>query len=109
MRREGFELGISQPRVILKEVDGETHEPFEDVTVDCDEAHSGAVIEKLNQRGGDMRDLRAEGDGRSRMRWIIPSRGLIGYRNEFLTDTRGTGTISHIFSHYAKAKAVDTP
>jgi GTP-binding protein len=105
MRREGFELGISQPRVILKEVDGDTHEPFEDVTVDCDEAHSGAVIEKLSVRGGDMRDLRAEGDGRARMRWIIPSRGLIGYRNEFLTDTRGTGTISHIFSHYAKAKA----
>ncbi|MDP6945171.1 MAG: translational GTPase TypA, partial [Myxococcota bacterium] len=105
MRREGFELGISQPRVILKEVGGETQEPFEDVTIDCDEAHSGAVIEKLNQRGGDMRDLRAEGDGRARMRWLIPSRGLIGYRNDFLTDTRGSGTLSHIFSHYAKVKA----
>jgi GTP-binding protein len=105
MRREGFELGISQPRVILKEVDGETHEPYEDVTIDCDEAHSGAVIEKLNERGGDMRDLRADGDGRARMRWIIPSRSLIGYRNDFLTDTRGTGTISHIFSHYAREKA----
>ena len=89
----------------MKEVNGETHEPFEDVTIDCDEIHSGAVIEKLNIRGGDMRDLRAEGDGRARMRWIIPSRGLIGYRNDFLTDTRGSGTISHIFSHYAKEKA----
>ena len=104
MRREGFELGISQPRVILKEIDGVNHEPFEDVTIDCEEAHSGSVIEKLNKRGGEMRDLRVDASGRSRMQWLIPSRGLIGYRSEFLTDTRGSGTMSHIFSHYGEAR-----
>ena len=105
MRREGFELGVSQPLVILKEVDGHTHEPFEDVAVDCDEAFSGSVIEKLNLRGGELRDLRVDqGAGISRMRWLIPSRGLIGYRSEFLTDTRGTGTLAHVFSHYAPVK-----
>ena len=105
MRREGFELSISQPRVILKEIDGVTHEPFEDLSVDCEESYSGSVIEKLNQRGGDLRDLRVDTDGHSRMRWVVPARGLIGYRSDFLTDTRGTGTLSHVFSHYDVQKA----
>jgi GTP-binding protein len=104
MRREGYELSISQPRVILKELDGVTEEPFEDVSVDCEESYSGTVIEKLNQRGGELRDLRVDADGHSRMSWILPSRGLIGYRSEFLTDSRGTGTLSHVFSHYAPTK-----
>jgi len=104
MRREGFELSISQPRVILREVDGATHEPFEEVVIDCDEANSGTVIEKLNIRGGDLQDLVVTEDGRSRMRWLSPSRGLIGYRSEFLTDTRGTGTMNRIFAHYGPAR-----
>jgi GTP-binding protein len=99
MRREGFELSISQPQVILKEIDGQTHEPFEEVVLDCAEAGSGTVIEKLNLRGGEMKDLVVQG-GHARMKWTIPSRGLLGYRSDFLTDTRGTGNIYHVFSHY---------
>ncbi|MGM0576215.1 MAG: translational GTPase TypA [Myxococcota bacterium] len=104
MRREGFELSISQPLVILREYDGVVHEPVEEVIVDCEEGYSGLVIEKLNQRGGDLQDLRVDSDGHARMRWAVPSRGLIGYRSEFLTDTRGTGTLAHTFSHYAASK-----
>ncbi|MFT7578670.1 MAG: GTP-binding protein [Myxococcota bacterium] len=105
MRREGFELTISQPQVILKQVDGKTHEPYEDLAVDCGEAYAGSVIDKLNQRNGDMLDMQNMTDGHTRMRWSIPSRGLIGYRSEFLTDTRGTGTMMHVFSHYAEQKS----
>jgi GTP-binding protein len=100
MRREGFELGISRPQVILKEIDGVSCEPFEDVVVDCADAYSGSVIDKLKRRGGELRDLYVDPEGQSRMGWIVPSRGLIGYRSEFLTDTRGTGTLVHRFSHY---------
>jgi len=100
MRREGFELAISQPQVILKEIDGEMCEPVEEVAIDCSADYQGLVIEKLNQRGGNMTDLSTALDGHSRMRWHVPSRGLIGYRSEFLTDTRGTGTLMHMFSHY---------
>ncbi len=105
MRREGFELAISQPQVILKEVDGVRQEPFESVAVDCAEAYSGSVIEKLNLRGGEMTDLANDDSGHTRMRWIVPSSGLIGYRSDFMTDTRGTGTIMHVFSHYAPLKS----
>ncbi|TNF38009.1 MAG: translational GTPase TypA [Deltaproteobacteria bacterium] len=101
MRREGFELAISQPQVILKEIDGVTCEPVEEVAIDCSADYQGLVIDKLNQRGGNMTDLSTALDGHSRMRWHVPSRGLIGYRSEFLTDTRGTGTLMHMFSHYA--------
>jgi len=104
MRREGFEVAISQPQVILKEIDGVTQEPVEEVAIDCGEDYSGTVIDKLNQRGGTMTDLHAALDGHVRMRWEIPSRGLIGFRSDFLTDTRGTGTIVHTFSHYAPVK-----
>ncbi len=104
MRREGFELSVSQPQVILKEVGGRTHEPFEDVAIDCADDYAGTVIDKLNQRAGDLQDLVSEGDGHTRMRWLIPSRGLIGYRSDFLTDTRGTGTFASVFSHYAPQK-----
>ena len=105
MRREGFEMGISQPRVILKEIDGVKHEPFEEATIDCDEEHSGTVIEKLNKRAGELQDLQVSVDGRARMRWQIPSRGLIGYRSDFLTDTKGTGTLTHVFSRYGRARS----
>ena len=101
MRREGFELAISQPQVILKTIDGVQQEPVEEVAIDCNADYQGIVIDKLNQRGGSMTDLSTALDGHSRMRWHVPSRGLIGFRSEFLTDTRGTGTIMHMFSHYA--------
>ncbi|HRE90336.1 MAG TPA: translational GTPase TypA [Myxococcota bacterium] len=105
MRREGFELSVSPPQVITKENEnGQLEEPIEEVAIDCAEEYSGSVIEKLNQRGGELRDLMATQDGHVRMRWYCPSQGLIGYRSEFLTDTRGTGTIMHMFDHYAPTK-----
>ena len=104
MRREGYELAISQPRVILKDVDGVTHEPFEQVVVNCAEDYTGAVIQKLSQRGGELVSLRVDLQKQARMEWTVASRGLIGYRSEFLTDTRGTGTLYHVFSHYAVAQ-----
>lgn len=105
MRREGFELSVSPPQVILREGEGgQVEEPIEEVAIDCAEDYSGSVIEKLNQRGGELQDLQASLDGHVRMRWYCPSQGLIGYRSEFLTDTRGTGTIMHLFSHYAPSR-----
>jgi GTP-binding protein len=105
MRREGFELSIGPPHVILKEENGVLCEPFEEVVLNCDEEYSGTVIQKLNQRGGELRDLRTDPDGQTRMTWTVPSRGLIGYRSHFVTDTRGTGNLYNVFSHYEKAKS----
>ena len=102
MRREGFEISISQPKVILREIDGATHEPFESVLIDCDEPHAGTVIENLSSRGGSLEDLEVDDSGRSRMRWSVPSRALIGFRSDFLTNTRGTGTLNQVFSHYGR-------
>ncbi|MBL8787558.1 MAG: translational GTPase TypA [Deltaproteobacteria bacterium] len=105
MRREGFELSVSPPQVITRVgEDGRVEEPIEEVAIDCAEPYSGSVIEKLNQRGGELLDLQSSLDGHVRMRWYCPSQGLIGYRSEYLTDTRGTGTIMHLFSHYAPSK-----
>ena len=105
MRREGFELSVSQPQVILRtNEDGVVEEPVEEVAIDCATDYSGAVIEKLNQRGGELTELQNGQDGHVRMRWFCPSQGLIGYRSEFLTDTRGTGTIMHMFAKYAPVK-----
>jgi GTP-binding protein len=104
MRREGYEMAISQPRVILKEVAGVTHEPYEQVVVNCAEEYTGAVIQKLSQRGGELVSLRVDLQKQARMEWTVASRGLIGYRSEFLTDTRGTGTLYHVFSHYGPAQ-----
>jgi len=104
MRREGFELGVSRPEVIFKQVDGETHEPFEQLTVDVEEEHQGGVIEKLNLRGADMKNMVPDGKGRIRIDFIIPSRGLIGFRTEFLTATQGTGLIYSVFDHYGPKK-----
>ena len=106
MRREGYELCVSQPEVIYKTVDGKTVEPYEDVLVDVDEAYSGAVIEKLGSRGGRMVDLSPPEGGRVRVEYICPSRGLIGYRSEFLTDTRGTGILNHSFREYGEFAGV---
>jgi GTP-binding protein len=104
MRREGYELGVSRPEVILREVDGERHEPYEQLTVDVEEQHQGAVMEKLGQRGAELRDMVPDGKGRVRLDYIIPSRGLIGFRTEFLTATQGTGLLYSIFDHYGPIK-----
>ena len=102
MRREGFELCVSQPQVIYREVDGKKLEPYEDVLIDVDDAYVGAVIEKLGSRGGRMTEMQPTGGGRTRIEYICPSRGLIGYRSEFLTDTRGTGILIHNFRDYGE-------
>lgn len=104
MRREGYELGVSRPEVIKKIVDGVEQEPFEQLTVDVEEKHQGAVMEKLGERGGDLKDMVPDGKGRVRLDYIIPARGLIGFRTEFLTATQGTGLLYNVFDHYAKAK-----
>ena len=102
MRREGFELCVSQPEVIFRQENGKKLEPYEEVVVDVDEAYTGAVIEKLGGRGARMLEMSAPEGGRVRMEYICPSRGLIGYRSEFLTDTRGTGVLNHNFKEYGE-------
>ncbi|MBJ7263920.1 MAG: translational GTPase TypA, partial [Burkholderiaceae bacterium] len=104
MRREGYELAVSRPRVVYKEVDGVRHEPFESLSVDVEDAHQGGVMEELGRRKGDLQDMQPDGRGRTRLEYIIPARGLIGFQNEFLTMTRGTGLMSHIFHEYAPAR-----
>ena len=102
MRREGFEMCVSQPQVIFREgPDGTKLEPYEDLMVDVDDPYVGVVIEKLGRRAGRMKDMGPAGQGRTRIEFTIPSRGLIGYRSEFLTDTRGTGIINHSFRDYS--------
>ncbi|MCL1077186.1 translational GTPase TypA [Parashewanella spongiae] len=107
MRREGYELAVSRPEVIVREIDGVKSEPFETVTVDVEEDHQGSVIEKLGTRKADMRDMQPDGKGRVRIDFIIPSRGLIGFQTEFLTATSGTGLIYHTFDHYGPVKEGD--
>ena len=107
MRREGYELGVSKPEVIVKEVDGELQEPFEMLTVDVEDIHQGTVMEKLGTRGGDLKNMIPDGKGRVRLDYIIPARGLIGFRTEFLTGTQGTGLLYSVFDHYAPVKRGD--
>ncbi|MFV1973120.1 MAG: translational GTPase TypA [Thiohalobacterales bacterium] len=107
MRREGYELGVSRPEVIFREIDGERQEPYEQVTVDIEEKHQGTVMEKLGERGGELADMVPDGKGRVRLDYTMPSRGLIGFRTEFLTGTQGTGLIYSVFSHYGPVKASD--
>ena len=104
MRREGYELGVSRPEVIIKEVNGEKHEPFEQLTIDVEEQHQGTVMERLGTRGGDLQNMMPDGKGRVRLDFIIPSRGLIGFRTEFLTATQGTGLLYNVFDHYGPMK-----
>ncbi|MEM9724779.1 MAG: translational GTPase TypA [Pseudomonadota bacterium] len=104
MRREGFELSISRPRVVLRDEGGERLEPLEECTVDVDEEYAGAVVEKLAQRKGEMTDMRSSGGGKTRIIALAPSRGLIGYHGEFLTDTRGTGVLNRVFHSWAPYK-----
>ena len=105
MRREGYELGVSRPEVIKREIDGEMQEPFEQLTVDVEEQHQGAVMEKLGQRGADLQNIMPDGKARVRLDFVIPSRGLIGFRTEFLTATQGSGLLYHVFDRYAPVKA----
>ena len=100
MRREGYELAISRPEVIIKTIDGELREPWEILTVDTEESHQGAVMERLGERRGELKDMVLDGNGRLRLDYLIPSRGLIGFRPEFLTVTSGTGLMYHAFDHY---------
>jgi GTP-binding protein len=106
MRREGFELSVSRPRVLFKKdpETGETLEPIEEVTIDVDEEYSGVVVEKISARKGNMLDMRPTGGNKLRLIFLVPSRGLIGYQGEFLTDTRGTGVINRIFNSYQPYK-----
>jgi GTP-binding protein len=104
MRREGFELSISRPRVLFKIENGEKLEPIEEVTVDVDDAYTGIVIEKISTRKGEMTDMRPTGAGKTRIVFHAPARGLIGYHGEFLTDTRGTGVMNRMFLDYAPHK-----
>jgi GTP-binding protein len=104
MRREGYELAVSRPEVIVREIDGELCEPYEQLTVDVEEQHQGAIMEKLGERRGDLLDMQPDGKGRVRLDYLIPARGLIGFQTEFLTTTSGTGLIYHVFDRYGPVK-----
>ena len=104
MRREGYELAVSRPRVVFRQVDGEKHEPIEMVTADVEEQHQGAVMQALGERKGELANMEPDGMGRTRLEYRIPARGLIGFQNEFLNLTRGTGLISNIFEGYEPFK-----
>ncbi len=106
MRREGYELAVSRPRVVVREVDGERHEPFEQLSVDIEERHQGAVMEALGSRGGDLQDMIPDGQGRVRLDYLIPARGLIGFQTEFRTMTSGSGLYVHSYDHYGPVKRV---
>ncbi len=104
MRREGFELAVSRPEVIMREVDGVKEEPFENLTVDIEEQHQGSVMEKLGLRKAEMTNMSPDGKGRVRVDFVVPSRGLIGFQTEFMTLTSGTGLLYHSFDHYGPHK-----
>jgi GTP-binding protein len=105
MRREGYELAVSRPRVVIKEVNGEKQEPYEVLTVDVEDANQGAVMEELGRRRGELLDMQPDGKGRVRLDYRITARGLIGFQGEFMTLTRGTGIMSHVFDDYGPVKA----
>ncbi len=107
MRREGFEMGVSRPEVIMKEVDGQMQEPFEAVTFDVEEQHQGSVMEQMGLRKGEITNIEVDGKGRMRIEAIVPSRGLIGFRSDFLTMTSGTGIMTSSFAHYGPVKSGD--
>jgi GTP-binding protein len=104
MRREGYELAVGKPRVVVKEVDGVRLEPWEQLTVDVETDSQGKIMEELGRRGGELQDMVPDGKGRVRLDYNIPSRGLIGFQMEFMTLTRGTGIKSHVFDSYAPVK-----
>ncbi|MFP5344797.1 MAG: translational GTPase TypA [Gammaproteobacteria bacterium] len=104
MRREGYELAVGRPQVILKQVDGVLCEPYENLVVDVEEQHQGAVMERLGARKGDLANMQSDGKGRVRLDYMIPTRGLIGFRNEFLTLTSGTGLLHSVYHHHGEQK-----
>lgn len=104
MRREGFELAVGKPRVVFREINGQKCEPYENLTVDVPDDNQGAVMEELGRRRGELTNMESDGNGRTRLEYHIPARGLIGFQGEFLTLTRGTGLMSHVFDDYAPVK-----
>ena len=104
MRREDYELGVSKPEVIQKDVNGEIHEPFEQIVIDIEDQHQGSVMEEMGQRKADLQNMEPDGKGRIKLEFIAPSRGMIGFRASFLTMTSGTGIMTSVFDHYGKAK-----
>jgi len=104
MRREGYELAVSRPRVVFREIDGVKQEPFEALTVDVEDEHQGAVMQALGERKGELSNMESDGKGRTRLEYRIPARGLIGFQTEFMSMTRGTGLMSHIFDGYAPVR-----
>lgn len=104
MRREGFELAVGRPEVIIREIDGVSQEPYEEVIIDCEEEHQGAIMEELGYRKGELKNMNPDGKGRVRLDFIIPARGLIGFRGQFLTLTSGTGILTSRFDHYGPLK-----
>ena len=107
MRREGYELAVSRPEVIIQEIEGVKQEPYESLVIDCDETHQGSVIEELGNRRAEMRDMIPDGKGRSRIEFTVPTRGLIGFRSQFLSLTSGSGLMTHVFSHYDAYKDLE--
>ena len=107
MRREGYELAISKPKVIQKDINGVLHEPFEQIIIDVEEIHQGAVMEELGPRKAEIQNIESDNKGRVRLEFIAPSRGIIGFRSQFLTITSGTGIMTSVFDHYGSAKAGD--
>lgn len=105
MRREGYELAVSRPRVVTRVIDGVECEPFEALTVDCEQTDQGSVMEALGSRRGELQDMASDGQGRVRLDYRIPARGLIGFQSEFMTMTKGTGMMSHVFDEFAPVKA----
>ncbi len=104
MRREGYEIAVSRPHVIFKDVDGEKHEPYEQAVIDIEEEHQGTVMERMGLRQGELKNMEPDGKGRVKLEFIIPSRGLIGFYTEFLTITSGSGILNKVFDHYGPIK-----
>ena len=104
MRREGYEVGVSRPEVIQKEINGEIHEPFEQIVIDIEEQHQGSIMEEMGLRKADLQNMEPDGKGRMKLDFIAPSRGMIGFRSNFLTLTSGTGIMTSVFDHYGPAK-----
>ena len=107
MRREGFELAVSRPEVIIQEIDGVLSKPYESLVIDCDDQHQGSVMEELGNRRAEMQDMMPDGKGRVRLQFLVPTRGLIGFRSQFLSLTSGSGLMTHVFSHYDEYKDIE--
>ena len=104
MRREGFEMAVGKPRVVYKEINGEKCEPYENLSIDLEDENQGAIMEEIGRRRGELTNMESDGQGRTRLEYHIPARGLIGFQSDFMTMTRGTGLISHVFDDYGPVK-----